>query len=522
MILAPVESVKVYRNNAVVRRKATAFLQEGSNELVIFGISSTADADSLRLFFPSTVLGKDVQILPLNETGDRLPSDEVEDEIVELQNRLDTLKTVEGLWITNGNFESRGECSSAVIEEYLDALPGHLESLRANRKEIEKLLTEAKEKQDKLKKKEFFRAIKLTIESSVSGVTDFEVEYSETNARWISTFEIHTLSDSKDISVLTRARITQSTGEDWENVILSLFTGNPAARQDIPVLKKLSLSFLPEPPKHNGAARGFMEMAAAGAMPPMMGMAMPAPVMKMAMETAEEVDADTMVGYALPGRRTIISDTTGSVADLKSDTIPAEKRIVCVPKLDSNAYLAAIIKTVDWPLKPSNAKLYLNENYCGEVYVAPDMTEEVYMLSFGKDERIALSRDVVRSKTEDVLLKGQKRKISEFALRITNNQDKALDVIVSDQIPVSSDKQIVVDHIDASGASIDEETGKLNWNLTVNGKSTVEKRLSYTVTYPKDKQLCESRSDVNSGLKICSKCGAYVHGKFCPECGEVI
>lgn len=521
MIFAPVENVKVYRNSAVIRRKAKVFLQEGSNDIVISGISSTADADSLRLFFPSSVLGKDVQILPLSEAVDRLPSEEIEEEITELQNRIDTLKTVEGLWITNGNFETRGDCSCETIEGYLDALPGHLEGLRAKRRELEKLLKETKEKQDESKRREAFQAIKITVESSDEGEADFEVEYSESSACWTSTFEIHTHSDSKEISVLSRARITQSTGEDWDNVIVSLYTGNPTARQDIPALQKLTLGFLPDPPKNNSAALGFMDMAGAGAMPPMMGMAMQAPMMKMAMETAEEVDADTMTGYALPGRRTITSGSAGTVADLKTDTIPAEKRIVCVPKLDSDAYLAAIIKTVDWPLKPSNAKLYLNENYCGEIYVTPDMTEDVFMLSFGKDERIALSRDVVRSKTEDVLLKGQKRKISEIALKISNNQDKALDVIVSDQIPVSSEKQIVVDHIEADGASLDEETGKLNWNLTINGKSTVEKRLSYNVTYPKDKQLRETHSDVSSGLKVCSRCGAYGQGKFCPECGEV-
>ena len=42
-------------------------------------------------------------------------------------------------------------------------------------------------------------------------------------------------------------------------------------------------------------------------------------------------------------------------------------RIVCIPKLDNNAYLAALIKTENWSLKPSSAKIYLNQNYCGEI-----------------------------------------------------------------------------------------------------------------------------------------------------------
>ena len=82
---------------------------------------------------------------------------------------------------------------------------------------------------------------------------------------------------------------------------------------------------------------------------------------------AEEADAETMTMYRLPGRYTIPSETLGSMVDLKTVSIPAEMRIVCIPKLDNNAYLAALIKTENWSLKPSSAKIYLNSNYCGEI-----------------------------------------------------------------------------------------------------------------------------------------------------------
>ena len=522
MIFAPVDAVRVYRNSAVVRRKATVSLQAGINEVILCGLSGTAEPDSLRLFFSDGVVGKDVQIIPYAQAVDRLPSAEADDRIGVMQNKIQTLKTMEELWISNANFETRGECPCETVESYLNRLPAHIEELRTEQRELNRQIEEWNKKKNKLAEKESFQVVRLVLEAAEACEAACEIEYAERSARWTGTYEIHTAADSDEISVVSRARIMQTTGEDWENVLVSLYTGSPTAQQEIPTLKKLSLQFRPEIPRPTAMPGQAMMMMGSAPAPGMMGPGMAPPPAPMVMEEADEIDADTMTGYALPGRRTVTAGSAGTMADLKTETIPAEMRIVCVPKLDSSAYLAAVIKTENWPLKPSAAKIYLNDNYCGSVNVAPDMTEDVFMLSLGKDERISLSRDMIRSRTEDVLLKGQKRKIAEYAIRVNNNQDKPLAVLVWDQIPVSAEKQITVDHVDADGASIDADTGKLNWSLTVKGKETVEKRLSYTVTYPKDKTLQETLSAAAAGLKACPACGAFAQGRFCPECGNVL
>lgn len=95
MIFTPVEEVRLYRNSAVVRRKAMIRLQAGSNEVILSGFSSTADPDSLRLFFSADVIGTDMQLLPLAEVMDQLPSEETGKEIQELQYQIQTLQNIE-------------------------------------------------------------------------------------------------------------------------------------------------------------------------------------------------------------------------------------------------------------------------------------------------------------------------------------------------------------------------------------------------------------------------------------------
>ena len=59
-----------------------------------------------------------------------MPSEDLDDEINELQSQIETLNSLQSLWLSNGNFQTRGECSYETIENYLESLPTHLEKLR--------------------------------------------------------------------------------------------------------------------------------------------------------------------------------------------------------------------------------------------------------------------------------------------------------------------------------------------------------------------------------------------------------
>lgn len=531
MLYAPIEEVKIYRHSAVIRRKTTVELKKGTNEITLFGLSRFADSDSLRLFFSEGVTGKDVQLVAYSEAVDRLTSETLNDEINELQTKIQTLKKMEGLWLSNGNFETRGECSIETIERYLDTLPAHLEKLRAEQRELEKQIEALQEKKRTQEIKETFQVIRVVLESTETLEAACEIEYLDRAAGWKSSYEIHANTDSDGINVVSRAVITQTADEDWEKVRVLLCTGTPDFQQNIPTLKKLELRFRDEyhsdPPRWPGTMM-------APSMAPYMGETQvlssasdnvesikPAPAKRLSMETAEETDVEIMTIYRLPGRRTIPAGMLGTMADIKTETIPAKLCIVCVPKLDDNAYLAAIIKNEDWPIKPSFAKIYLNQNYCGEIYIAPNLASgEAFMISLGRDQRISLDYENGYSRTENVLFKGQKKKLSEHVIRIGNLTDQALIVLVWDQIPISTEKQISVDSVSVDGATLDNESGKLSWSFSIGGKSIVEKRVSYSVYYPKDKILSEILTKPMKGLKVCLNCGSYFEGMFCPCCGS--
>ncbi|MNR39215.1 hypothetical protein D3C85_1574020 [compost metagenome] len=64
-----------------------------------------------------------------------------------------------------------------------------------------------------------------------------------------------------------------------------------------------------------------------------------------------------------------------------------------------------------------------------------------------------------------------------------------MNLLLKDQYPVSTDKDMEVELLAADGAVINKETGVLTWKLSLKAGATETIRISYAVKYPKDKNI---------------------------------
>ena len=62
-------------------------------------------------------------------------------------------------------------------------------------------------------------------------------------------------------------------------------------------------------------------------------------------------------------------------------------------------------------------------------------------------------------------------------------------MIVEDQIPISQRDNIKVENYEIEGASLDEDTGKVSWNLEVTSQNQRSIDFNYRVRYPKYMRL---------------------------------
>lgn len=184
--------------------------------------------------------------------------------------------------------------------------------------------------------------------------------------------------------------------------------------------------------------------------------------------------------------------TTGKeqTAILKSFDVPADYQHYSVPKLDKDAYLLAKVK--DWEklnLLPGNANIIFEGTYVGKSFIDPSSTQDTLNLTLGRDKRVVIKRDKIIDFSSVKFLGSNKLQKFTYEITVKNNKNEQVNLLLKDQFPLSSNKEIEVSLVDTNGADVNAEIGVLNWNLTLAAGETKKVRYSYTVKYPKDKTV---------------------------------
>ena len=523
-VITKPDTVSIFRSGAEVIRRGSVSLKEGTSVLEITGISAGADRNTVRFFTSEPFLCTRFRFLSDREREEMEKESDVLKEELELLKKENEARNLQiGLWQTNGDFTAHTGVNPAEVEAYIEALPSRIIRLNREILETEKKIKDLQEKADEALKRESGPILRAELTSETEGICQIELRYQEGNARWHPFYEIHT--DAKEpLELRMRAEVAQTTGEDWDDVKISLLSGNPSAGDRLPELRPLYVD-LSVPAPSNSVARGMM-----------MGVGMKMAVMEDAAPAMEDTvmmnavraetpaafvnEEETMSEYILPQRMRIASDPNGVYADLLTFTIPAEYEIVTAPRKHPHAYFTARIKTADLPPREiTDAQVYLKGIYTGDTDLSPDFSEEAVSLSLGRQERIHVTSKQVLKKSGNVLLKGQKYTEYGYETSVTNNSGQEATVVINDQIPVSQNKAVTVEVVTLDGAQLNEETGILRKSIRIAPKETVTVKLGYKIFWPKDKNIREIYSASAVSRTFCPECGSPLKGRVCRSCG---
>ena len=518
-ILTKVTGVSVYRRSAEVTRKASVSLSAGTIPVQIHGMTSGADANSLRIYLPEGISCSNIHFLSRETEDENSESKRITEKINTLNEEIEICELQCSLWKENGDFTNRTVQTAEEIRAYIDALPERLAALKKkiaeNSREVQKLQNDLNE----AIRKENLPVICAQLTAPENTECEMIIQYRENEAFWEPVYEVHA-DTSADTQIRIRARITQLTRETWENVNISLLTGNPVSQSKKPELTPVYLNIRSRQPE-----APMMMRANAMASGMMMGAAMADTAMMKRVETEEAVseNQETMTEYSLPDLKNLESGPEGIMADLQKFSLPAEYRTLAVPSRAPRGFRTAVIQSKDLPVMVSGkAAVYLNGLFTGYTDLDPDLNEETFEVSLGSEERIVLSRRETANRKASAFLKNQKTIDHAYEIKVTNNNDKEASVCVQDQIPVSQDKQITVDTLNLSGASADSETGIVTWNLKLSAHETKTLVLAYRVSLPKDEELKETSHRTPA---VCPTCGFQIPAagqKFCPNCGGLL
>ena len=178
------------------------------------------------------------------------------------------------------------------------------------------------------------------------------------------------------------------------------------------------------------------------------------------------------------------------IATLKETTIPAIYKYYAVPKLDKDAYLLAEVS--DWEklnLLPGEANIIFEGTYVGKSFIDPGSTNDTLNLTLGKDKRVIVKREKLVDYSSVKFLGTNKLQTITYELTIKNNKKDPITLLLKDQYPISTNKDIEVELLQSNDASINTEIAVLTWKLDLEAGEGKKVRISYSAKYPKGKVL---------------------------------
>lgn len=176
--------------------------------------------------------------------------------------------------------------------------------------------------------------------------------------------------------------------------------------------------------------------------------------------------------------------------DINSYELDALYEYYSVPKLDASAYLTA--KIIDWQelsLLPGEANLFFEGTYLGNSFLDVMNAGDTLNISLGKDKGVVIKRTLMKEYSSRKFLGSNKTDSRQYEILVRNNKQQPINIILEDQFPISTNKDIDIDKLSYENGKLDDDTKKVTWSLYIESKKEIKQQISYVVKYPKDKVL---------------------------------
>lgn len=499
-----VESVTIFLNQAQVSRSSNIAIGPETKQLVFTGLSSMLDPNSVQVKGQGDFIIMGTTFRQNYLTEENLPEavkslkdkiELLEGKIANVDNQQWALKSEEEMLKANqvikGANQNLGVNELKTMAEYyrirIQAIKDKGYELQLERRELDKALKKVKSQLEEQHAREQMVSgeVVVDINTSKTQTVHLDLSYVVSGAYWNPTYDLRATSSAQKIDLLYKANVYQNSGENWENVKLTLSTSNPSIGGWLPTVRPWYLDFFSAAPYQNKLA---MPAARSEAFEPM----------PMEEEVLMESVADytqmseglTSVNYEIALPVTVLSGGKEVTVAIREERVEAEFLYQSTPKLSERVYLVA--KTKNWQrldLLPGEMSVFYEGGFVNKSYLNPEGELEGLNISLGVDQGVQISRKPVRDLTNDQLI-GNKRRISyQYEIKVKNNRSKSIDIEVFDQLPLSKNTDIEIGEIALGGAQRNEKTGLLTWSFTLEPTMEKSMKFGYEVKYPKDKRV---------------------------------
>ncbi len=512
-IKAALKHVTVFTDRAQLNHETSVELATGKTILKLGGLSPYIDAQSIQVkgFGDFVILSVNHQNNYLSNLEDIPEVKTIRSQIEALQLKVEdekaaiaVLKEKEAFLIANRAILVKETTFSLeqlknVMDLYTNSMDQVTTSvLKKNRliKDYEKQIAALQQQiSDKFGRKNLPSGeISVSVSAEKPVTARINYSYVVSNAGWFPSYDIRVDNIARPVDIVYKANVFQNTGVSWKDVKLSFSNATPWISGNVPNLDPWFIDYyVPAPPATRVRALAYSQAKKSTEdAAEMVTMDKP--------EELNEIEAMPVMVERQTGETTITFDVSVPYSispDGKIQTIeiqrtssPADYRYVTIPKLSSTAYLTGNI--TDWAkqgLIGGEATLYFDNAYVGKSFLDVNQLKDTLRVSLGADNSILVKREKRQDFTSKRTLGANKTETYSFTITVRNNKPNPVRIIVSDQIPISSNSGIEVEAIELSAGRHNRQTGEIKWDLEIKPQETRELVLTYSVKYPKDKTV---------------------------------
>ena len=518
-----IKNVVLFTNQALVTRVVKAEVGKGLNEIGVEIEAFAVDRDSVqaKVYGDGEVYSVQFKEVPLKDD----PQENIRQLLEEIQELRDEKKSLKNQKVTLSkqksflnsfiNFaqvqvpediktslpksDDLNRTFSFLAEGYNDVHKKE-EALTKSIRELDKEIRVIERKLSALNAgaKKGKKNIEILFNANKAQTVKIEATYLVYYVSWNPFYKIDVSMNLSNINLTMFSQLRQKSGENWDNVTLSVSNVIPTRGGALPTLEGWVLDVGRRHLRREKSGMGGIYTAAA-------------PAMEMSMEEAEydgyadkvfEPEAKVVYAaatelplsfeYKLPQPLSIKSQDKETTLPIFSKTLTGDFFHYAVPQVSSLTNLACRI-TPDKELLAGAVNVYFAGRFIGKTQIPEKKAGESFDINLGVDRDVGVEREEIKDKVNETFFKKIQRQtiIRDMAFKITaeNLKDKPITLKILDVIPVSRTDRITVKDVKINPKPTKEDYKDIEglnlWELKLKPGQAKEINIEFIITYPK-------------------------------------
>jgi uncharacterized protein (TIGR02231 family) len=529
-----ISNVTVYPGSVLVSRVATVKIESGEHKVVFSGIVPEIDEGSIRV---SASGAPDVKLYGAQVKKEYLteaPAEKVKELQAAIQAKEDEIKNVENLksviadeksFLDSIKLFSHDQLPKELVTKFpqaaeLDSILKFLDakwkenyaqtfSADTNIRELNKKLEALRNELNQIAG--YGRKVRsnviVELEAARSGSLDLTVSYLVNNASWQPLYDARADFEKSEVELVSYGILTQTTGEDWNDVGISLSTAKPSIGGRMPeIVPWFIRPYRPPVVMERGGRNELFEVSKCKRMQPQSKEKEVLASGSVAgydadlgdnakEEYAQAEEKGIAITYTLPRKSTIKSDGTENKLPVSSQNLISKFEYSAYPRRTSSVFLGSkVTNAKDLQLLAGRVNVFFDNDFVGTSGIDNIAPGEEFDLFLGADESVKAKRELVDKKVDQTLIGNipspNRRTIYDYKITVENYKSKKIKMNLFDSMPISEDNRINVkiENVSLEPGKKDwkDKKGVWQWEMALNPKEKKEITYTLNIEHPRD------------------------------------